>query len=85
MSVPAEIRRRWATSTVIAEDHGDHLIVRPAPDDPITAAHGALAAELSVGPAIAEIREAFRREEAEIEERKAGPYRHEPHGGSRDA
>ena len=46
ISVPAAIRHRWATSTVVVEDLGDRLIVAPAPDDPIAAAEGALALEL---------------------------------------
>lgn len=43
LSIPATIRHRWATSTVTIEDKGDRLVVRPAPDDPIAAAEGALA------------------------------------------
>lgn len=47
VSIPAKIRRRWATSTVVMVDHGDSVEFRPAPDDPIAAAEGALAAELA--------------------------------------
>jgi bifunctional DNA-binding transcriptional regulator/antitoxin component of YhaV-PrlF toxin-antitoxin module len=47
ISVPAAIRRRWGTRTVLAEDRGDHLVLRPAPDDPVAAAVGAFAAEIS--------------------------------------
>lgn len=47
VSIPAKIRRRWATSTVVMIDHGDSVEFRPASDDPIAAAEGALAAELS--------------------------------------
>lgn len=43
--MPAEVRRRWKTSTVVAEDHGDRLVLHPAPDDPVEAAAGALAAD----------------------------------------
>jgi AbrB family looped-hinge helix DNA binding protein len=43
ISVPAEIRRRWGTSTLALEDLGDRLVLTPAPDDPIAAARGALA------------------------------------------
>src|SRR5712691_361665 len=42
VSLPAEIRRRWATDKVRLEDHGDHVVVRPVPADPIEAAWGAL-------------------------------------------
>lgn len=43
MSVPAEVRRRWNTNTVVVEDRGDHVVLRPAPDDPVAAAYGAFA------------------------------------------
>lgn len=45
ISIPAPIRHRWGTSTVALEDHGDRIILQPAPDDPIAAAEGALAEE----------------------------------------
>jgi hypothetical protein len=45
VSIPAVVRRRWATSTVVLEDLGDRLVIEPAPDDPIAAAEGALARE----------------------------------------
>jgi bifunctional DNA-binding transcriptional regulator/antitoxin component of YhaV-PrlF toxin-antitoxin module len=47
ISVPAAIRKRWATRTVMAEDRGDHVILRPAPDDPVAAAVGAFAEEIA--------------------------------------
>jgi len=43
VSVPAEIRHRWGTSTVEVEDRGDELVLRPAPDDPVAALQGILA------------------------------------------
>jgi bifunctional DNA-binding transcriptional regulator/antitoxin component of YhaV-PrlF toxin-antitoxin module len=45
VSIPAGIRHRWATSTVTLTDLGDRIVIEPAPDDPIAAAQGALAAE----------------------------------------
>ncbi len=45
VSIPAAIRHRWGTSTVAMEDHGDWIVLQPAPDDPIAAAEGALASE----------------------------------------
>lgn len=42
VSVPAAVRKRWATSTVIAEDQGDRIVLRPASDDPLEAARGSL-------------------------------------------
>lgn len=44
VSVPAEIRRRWGTTRLTLEDLGDRIVLTPAPDDPIAAARGALAA-----------------------------------------
>lgn len=45
VSIPASVRRRWATSTILLDDQGDRIVIEPAPDDPIAAARGALAAE----------------------------------------
>ena len=45
ISIPAAIRHRWATSTVVLDDQGGRIVVEPAPDDPIAAAEGALADE----------------------------------------
>ena len=42
VSVPADVRHRWGTSVVTVEDRGDEIVLRPAPDDPIAAARGAL-------------------------------------------
>src|SRR5205085_1739182 len=47
VSVPAQIRHRWGTSRVALEDLGDRIVLRPAADDPIASARGALAGELS--------------------------------------
>ena len=47
ISIPAAIRHRWGTSTVILDDQGDRIVIEPAADDPIAAAEGALAAEFS--------------------------------------
>ena len=43
LSLPAPVRRRWATSRVAIADEGDRVVVRPVPDDPIKAACGSLA------------------------------------------
>jgi bifunctional DNA-binding transcriptional regulator/antitoxin component of YhaV-PrlF toxin-antitoxin module len=68
VSVPADVRNRWKTKVVVADDRGDHLILRPAPEDPIEAALGAFA-DLP-GPTADEARRLDREEEAEIEDRK---------------
>jgi bifunctional DNA-binding transcriptional regulator/antitoxin component of YhaV-PrlF toxin-antitoxin module len=43
VSVPASVRHRWQTNVVIADDRGDHMVLRPAPEDPIAVASGAFA------------------------------------------
>lgn len=67
ISVPAEIRRRWATSRVLLEDRGDALVVRPVPDDPIGAAIGSLA---KPGLTSDQARAAFRADEVAAEDRR---------------
>jgi hypothetical protein len=42
-TVPAAVRHRWGTSTVLIIDRGDYAIVRPVPDDPIEELRGAYA------------------------------------------
>jgi AbrB family looped-hinge helix DNA binding protein len=66
VSVPAEVRRRWNTNTVMVEDKGDHVVLRPAPDDPVAAAYGAFAhlAKRPLHEVMAEYDEEERRAEA---------------------
>jgi bifunctional DNA-binding transcriptional regulator/antitoxin component of YhaV-PrlF toxin-antitoxin module len=70
VSVPAAVRKRWRTNTVVAEDRGDHLVLRPTPDDPIEAARGAFKEYFRDGPSVAEDLEAYKQEEIEAEEGK---------------
>ena len=42
ISIPAAVRRRWATDNVLIEDSGDALLLSPLPADPIAAAIGSL-------------------------------------------
>jgi AbrB family looped-hinge helix DNA binding protein len=68
ISIPAPIRHRWGTSTLMLEDRGDSLVLKPAPDDPIAAAAGALA---EYGPIdIAELRAQAREDERIAEQRR---------------
>lgn len=71
VSVPAAVRQRWNTRVVVADDRGDHLILRPAPEDPIEAARGAF--KDYPGPSADEMRRLDREEERRAEERKFGP------------
>ena len=53
ISIPAPIRKRWGTTVVALEDEGDRIVVRPVPEDPISATEGALAAEFGpIDPAL---------------------------------
>jgi AbrB family looped-hinge helix DNA binding protein len=67
ISIPSRIRHRWGTSTLALEDLGDRVVLRPAPDDPIAAARGALAGELSMSSG--QLRKAAREAEAVAESR----------------
>jgi bifunctional DNA-binding transcriptional regulator/antitoxin component of YhaV-PrlF toxin-antitoxin module len=71
ISIPAPVRKRWGTSTVAVEDHGDRLVVAPAPDDPIAAAEGALAAEFP-NVDIKRLRRIAREDERVAEQRRRG-------------
>ncbi len=69
VSIPAAIRHRWGTSTVAMEDHGDWIILQPAPDDPIAAAEGALAEEFG-GIDLGRLRQIAREDEIAAEARR---------------
>jgi hypothetical protein len=75
VSVPAIVRKRWHTSTVVVEDRGDHLVVRPAPDNPVDAAYGSLAGKGKRGVTLASAMREHKREDEEIEDRKYGKRR----------
>jgi AbrB family looped-hinge helix DNA binding protein len=68
ISIPSGIRHRWGTSTLALEDLGDRVVLRPAPDDPIAAARGALVGELSMSSG--QLRKAAREAEAVAERRR---------------
>jgi len=69
VSIPAEVRQRWGTSTVAIEDEGDRIVLRPVPDDPISALRG-IFADLRTDISAAEAVRAARDEDVEISERK---------------
>jgi hypothetical protein len=74
VSVPAAVRKRWRTHAVMAEDCGDHLVLRPAPADPIAAALGAFASEMAVLGSD-EAKRLDRDEELDAEQRHAATNR----------
>lgn len=69
ISIPAAIRHRWGTSTVVLDDQGGHIVIMPAPDDPIAAAEGALAQDLA-SLDVARLRRAARDDERAAESRR---------------
>jgi bifunctional DNA-binding transcriptional regulator/antitoxin component of YhaV-PrlF toxin-antitoxin module len=68
VSVPAAVRHRWRTRSVLVIDRGDYAIVRPIPDDPLSALEGAHA-----GPGVTaeDARAAERAAEHAAERRRA--------------
>jgi bifunctional DNA-binding transcriptional regulator/antitoxin component of YhaV-PrlF toxin-antitoxin module len=69
ISVPAAVRNRWGTRAVLAEDRGEELILRPAPDDPIAAVRGLFAPDFRGRRTIEQVRADAREEEARAERR----------------
>jgi AbrB family looped-hinge helix DNA binding protein len=67
VSVPAVVRRRWGTRTVLVIDRGDYAIIRPVPDDPIEDLRGAYD---TPGPNADDARAADRSAEADSEKRR---------------
>jgi bifunctional DNA-binding transcriptional regulator/antitoxin component of YhaV-PrlF toxin-antitoxin module len=65
ISVPALIRRRWGSSTVVLHDEGHRIIIEPVADDAIGAAEGVLAAEFG------HLREGRLRDQARSDEQAA--------------
>ena len=68
VSIPADVRRRWATRRVRVEDHGDHVVVRPLPEDPVAALKGVWREYTKM--TTDETRALVRKENEEIEKRK---------------
>lgn len=69
VSLPAAVRRRWATSRVRIVDEGDRLVIEPEPENPFSRFTGILAGP---GPTADEMRAEDRRMEQEAEDRKFG-------------
>jgi len=73
VSIPATVRRRWGTSRVQVEDHGDHVVVRPLPADPVAAVRGIFKDRI---PTTAdELRRQAREDERRADDRKDARYR----------
>lgn len=69
LSLPAEIRRRWATDALVVEDLGDRVVLRPIPNDPVAAAVGAFSTKKG---SATRARQRMREEERAAEGRKHG-------------
>ena len=67
LSLPAEVRRRWATDRVVIEDFGDRVVLRPIPADPVGEAIGGLRRGRS---STKQAKERIRREELTTERRR---------------
>ena len=67
VSLPAELRRRWGADSVLVVDRGDYAIVRPIPEDTVTALKGAFAGP---GPTSDTVRAAEREADSESESRR---------------
>ena len=68
LSIPVAIRRRWGTSRVAIEDFGDHLLVRPVPEDLLASLRGSLKDQITVPTE--ELRRRARADEEAAERRK---------------
>jgi len=69
VSIPAPIRHRWGTSTVLLEDLGDRIVLVAAADDPVAAADGPLAEEFG-GLDLGRVRARARADERRAERRR---------------
>lgn len=69
ISIPAEIRHRWGTSTLAFTDEGERIVLEPADDDPIAAADGAFAEEFG-GMDVDHMRSTARADERAAEARR---------------
>ncbi|CAN5188160.1 hypothetical protein BH20ACT16_BH20ACT16_11340 [soil metagenome] len=70
ISVPAAVRSRWQTNTVVVDDRGDHLVVRPVADDPVESTFGMFAAEFADGPPAEELIRELREQDVAAGQRR---------------
>ena len=68
VSLPAETRHRWNAEQILVIDLGDHVVMRPLPEDPAGALYGRYA---GTGPTAAQARRQARAEEAAAERRRS--------------
>jgi len=70
LSVPASIRHRWQTNTVVIDDRGDHLVVRPVADDPVESTFGVFAEEFADAPSAEQLIRELREQDIEAGQRR---------------
>jgi bifunctional DNA-binding transcriptional regulator/antitoxin component of YhaV-PrlF toxin-antitoxin module len=69
VSLPAEVRHRWATGAVVIEDEGDRIVLRPAAD-PLEELRGVLKDAVRSPLSGAEAHDRWRAEDNEALDRK---------------
>ena len=74
VSIPAEVRERWGSSTVLIVDEGVPLLVRPAPDNPLEGLLGLLEGKTGRQIDTSEARRLWREEDNAAMERKWREY-----------
>lgn len=67
VSLPAQTRHRWDAERILVVDLGDHVVMRPLPDDAVGALYGKYAGP---GPTADEARRRARAGDAERERRR---------------
>lgn len=73
VSIPAEFRRDWTSNRVMVQETDRGLLLRPVPDDPLSAALGSLRHKVKNFVSVEETMREYREEALEAEERKFGP------------
>ena len=74
VSIPAEIRERWAVTNVLIRDEGERLVVEPLPASAIEAVRGILKGRAKGEITSAEARRLWRAEDNAAMERKWREY-----------
>jgi AbrB family looped-hinge helix DNA binding protein len=74
VSIPAEVRERWGTSTVLIVDEGERITLRPAPENLIEALTGILAGKERSDITADEAKRLWRAEDNAAMERKWREY-----------
>ena len=74
VSIPAEIRERWAASNVLIVDEGDRLVIQPVADSAVEGLRGILKGRAKRDISPADARRLWRAEDNAAMERKWREY-----------